>query len=352
MALTNEQKESVISLRETGLGYLRIANQLGVKKSQVRDYCRTKQFKSKVVNEVILPANVRKIISCKQCNKDYYQKETKLKSLVYCSLECKEQRVKDKKAETIKKRTKICATCGREHMRVGGAIYCSLECSKEKFVCEVCGIVFMNKIGSKAKHCSNKCSGIASRSTHEEYYNKFSSIHKGNIVPTSKYKGGNLTISVWCVDCQKETTKQAKYFIGKGNSSPGCSHCSRVISRGEERIERWLVANRFNYESQCTFKDLEHKGKLRYDFAIKDKENRIVKLIEYNGRQHYEPVSNFGGVIEFDKQLIRDCVKKDYADDKGIELLTISHINKNELENILESELKTESGMAAFSSGR
>ena len=34
---------------------------------------------------------------------------------------------------------------------------------------------------------------------------------------------------------------------------------------------------------------------LRFDFVIFDDDNKIDFIIEYQGRQHYEPSSKFGG---------------------------------------------------------
>jgi len=34
---------------------------------------------------------------------------------------------------------------------------------------------------------------------------------------------------------------------------------------------------------------------LRFDFAIFDDDGTLVALIEYNGKQHYEPSPKFGG---------------------------------------------------------
>lgn len=58
-------------------------------------------------------------------------------------------------------------------------------------------------------------------------------------------------------------------------------------------------------------------------------------LIEYNGRQHYEPVESFGGQKEFDRQVESDSAKKWYAKDRKIPLISISYKQRKELNNIL-----------------
>lgn len=45
---------------------------------------------------------------------------------------------------------------------------------------------------------------------------------------------------------------------------------------------------------------------LRFDFVIFDDEGRIDFIIEYQGRQHYEPSPKFGGKRGFYQQQYND----------------------------------------------
>ena len=40
--------------------------------------------------------------------------------------------------------------------------------------------------------------------------------------------------------------------------------------------------------------------------------------IEFNGKQHYEPIDFFGGVDRFEKQQINDNIKVNYCNDNNI----------------------------------
>lgn len=99
----------------------------------------------------------------------------------------------------------------------------------------------------------------------------------------------------------------------------GCPSCSS--SHGEKEIEKYLTKNNFSYIKEKTFEDLlSDKGNfLRYDFYLQ-KENL---LIEYNGVQHYKPVNHFGGRKKFLLQKHHDWLKRKYAKEKNIQLLTI-----------------------------
>ena len=68
-------------------------------------------------------------------------------------------------------------------------------------------------------------------------------------------------------------------------------------SRGEIKIEEILRENEIPFKMEYIFPDLKSTGgrPLRFDFAIFDDDGNIDFLIEYQGKQHYEPSSKFGG---------------------------------------------------------
>ena len=108
----------------------------------------------------------------------------------------------------------------------------------------------------------------------------------------------------------------------------GINHCGcEKRSNGEKIIEKILQENSINFQTEYIFEDLVgYFGKpLRYDFAILDSNNKPVKLIEYDGIQHFEPVEAFGGIKEFQKRREYDELKNEYAINKGIPLLRIPY---------------------------
>jgi hypothetical protein len=50
--------------------------------------------------------------------------------------------------------------------------------------------------------------------------------------------------------------------------------------------------------------------------------------IEYQGRQHFEPISKFGGKIEYEKIKERDIVKYNLCQKNGIKLFYFSNEKK------------------------
>ena len=69
-------------------------------------------------------------------------------------------------------------------------------------------------------------------------------------------------------------------------------------SRGEIKIYDILTAAELNFKEEYSFPDLNSNlGRpLRFDFAIFDDDGDLDFLIEYQGIQHYEPKSKFGGL--------------------------------------------------------
>ena len=75
------------------------------------------------------------------------------------------------------------------------------------------------------------------------------------------------------------------------------------------------------YSQQHKFGDCKHKRKLPFDFYLPE----LNTCIEYNGKQHYEPIDFFGGDCGFKEQQIRDMVKNKYCYENNIKLLTIKY---------------------------
>ena len=56
-----------------------------------------------------------------------------------------------------------------------------------------------------------------------------------------------------------------------------------------------------------------------------DDNNNLIKLIEFDGEQHYKPVDYFGGQEQFERQKDRDKKKDEYCLNHNIKLQRISY---------------------------
>ena len=102
-------------------------------------------------------------------------------------------------------------------------------------------------------------------------------------------------------------------------------------SRGEIKIEKILENNELKFEMEYSFTGLNSSnGKpLRFDFAVFDDEDNLDFLIEYQGKQHYEPVSKFGGRRGLYQQQHNDDKKRRFCALNGITLIEIPYTDEN-----------------------
>lgn len=98
-------------------------------------------------------------------------------------------------------------------------------------------------------------------------------------------------------------------------------------SRGEIKIEEVLTSAGLVFEEEYSFSDLvSSSGRpLRFDFAVFDDNHDLDFLIEYQGIQHYEPKSKFGGYSGLRKQQYNDMKKREYCKKHGIILIEIPY---------------------------
>ena len=340
VVLTIKQKETLVEMRNKGVGYATIAKALSINRDQVRGFCKSKAAKVMGLHPDIRGVKESKKTICKICGKQFDYKTSK--SAIYCSAECKKRSAEMKKLENRKSKVALCRNCNKEFVKTNGMQeYCSKGCRIVTCVCEICSDEYAAKRSDPInvrKFCSNECRDKARSMKHEEYYIRFSEVHKGMVVPVTLYEGSNKDVTVWCITCQSRTTRKAAQFLDNSRVR-GCARCAKGTSTGELKIKQWLDRNNVNYKEQYSFISLSDKAPLRYDFAVTDEQGEVSMLIEYDGRQHYEAVERFGGEKEFERQLKSDQLKNDFAKIEGIKLVRISFKDKNKLEEILESIL-------------
>lgn len=68
---------------------------------------------------------------------------------------------------------------------------------------------------------------------------------------------------------------------------------------------------------------------LRFDFVVFDDDDNVDFIIEYQGRQHYEPVSKFGGKLGLHQQQYNDTKKRRFCALNHIKLIEIPYLDEN-----------------------
>ena len=173
-----------------------------------------------------------------------------------------------------------------------------------------------------------KCSGNVKLTT-EQFISKANDVHNYKYdYSLVEYNGIKTKVKIIC----KEHGEFAQTPRGHLNGR-GCPKCNS--SKGELIIEKYLKGNNINYESQKRFKDCKNKKPLPFDFYLTD----YNICIEYDGEQHFKSKSIWGGEEELNLIKIKDNIKTKYCEDKGIKLIRISYWEKDNIEEILNSEL-------------
>jgi hypothetical protein len=189
---------------------------------------------------------------------------------------------------------------------------------KVKIICPIHG-VFEQSIHAhvnKKRGCSlcGAKKSIIGRTLSKEDF-----VKNANIVHNNKYDYSLVdyksSISKVSIICPEHGIFKQKPNIHV-SSKCGCPVCN--FSKGELEIKKWLEENNISYEQQKIFSDCKNIRSLRFDFFLP--EHKIC--IEYNGRQHYQPV---WGEKELKRITLTDNIKKNYCIDKNILLIEIKY---------------------------
>jgi len=135
----------------------------------------------------------------------------------------------------------------------------------------------------------------------------------------SQYISGSKEIEFLCNGCGKKSKKkEARILLRRG-----CSNCA--FSKGEKKIQDLLEKNLINFEREYKINDLSDTNSLRFDFAVFKDNGELSHLIEYDGQQHFKPVSYFGGQKRFEDQIKKDKLKNEYCTKNKIKLIRIKY---------------------------
>ena len=199
--------------------------------------------------------------------------------------------------------------------------------TKVKIICKEHG-VFKQEPNSHLKgYGCAKC--IYNKSNTTDFIEKSIKIHNDKY-DYSKVEYVNALTKV------KIICKTHGIFVQIPNShlnGSGCSKCGN--SKGENEIMNILIDKCVIFESQKTFEYCKNKHKLPFDFYLPE----YNICIEFDGKQHFEPINFFGGKDAFNKTKINDNIKNKYCSDNNIKLIRIPYYNYENIEQLLNDEL-------------
>lgn len=211
-----------------------------------------------------------------------------------------------------------------------------------KVKCDYCGDIIEKKYQavSSRKNEKDSCKKCTSKKIIEKKIKNGNSLgdkhpeiikfwsNKNKISPFDITYGSN--IKVWWI-CNNNHEWFAKLPFENDLNCPRCNK----DSTGEKEIAKILIKNNVSFKNQYSFKNLlnENNNQLKFDFAI-FKEDKLYCLIEFDGRQHYQPV--FGeDVLKTTKY--RDGLKNKYCEENNISLIRIPFWDFENLNQIVSN---------------
>ncbi len=166
--------------------------------------------------------------------------------------------------------------------------------------------------GARCPQCNHPL-----QKTHEQYVSELTQINP-NVEVLEEYAGSLTHILHRCKICNHEWSPIPNSLLS-GTECPKCGR--RGLSSGEKEIHQYLDSRHINHVMQYKFDDCKDKNELPFDFYLPD----YNSCIEYDGKQHFEPVDLFGGIDEFIVRKKHDEIKDLYCNKNGIRLCRISY---------------------------
>jgi len=211
---------------------------------------------------------------------------------------------------------------------------------KVKIKCKIHGDFFIRPNDHLCGHgcydCGRERTAASIRSNKQKFVESATDINNEKYdYSFVEYKNNSTKVIIVC-------PKHGKFLQSPNNHLNGqqCPKCN--LSRGEEKIRKYLESHRINYIFQMTFNDCRNpttNRKLKFDFYIPDKNI----LIEYDGEQHFRVgkvgshYTNKNDVMDIKS---RDIIKTKYAKSNAIQLLRIKYTKIKRIEEILGQLLK------------
>ena len=146
-------------------------------------------------------------------------------------------------------------------------------------------------------------------------------------------KFGKLTVlqyigdSIYKCKCECGNIKNVRRdSLTTGNTiSCGCIN----YSIGEKNIENILKNNNINFVSQYTQPSLKKK---KFDFAIYNSDNKLIRLIEFDGQQHFNDLKGLWNSNQTLEQIQkRDQQKNKWALQHNIPLVRIPYTERDNI---------------------
>jgi len=123
-------------------------------------------------------------------------------------------------------------------------------------------------------------------------------------------------------DCGGQTIVDSVLLRSGRTLSCGC-----LKSKGEQRINTWLVDHNISFRSNYSLDNIVFSTGRRpiFDFVIFDNDGNVILIIEFNGIQHYQATAGWNTEEQYQYNLKRDKEKRDLCAKHGYDLAIIPY---------------------------
>jgi hypothetical protein len=199
-----------------------------------------------------------------------------------------------------------------------------------KFKCLKCGHEWETRAVNIMNYGCRYCKDLKRQKTHEEFVKEVYDLVGDEYIILEHYPGNNKKKFLMKHNkCGCEYYITANAFL-RGHRCPDCKQ-----SKGEEKIKQSLDILNIKYTSQNKYQNCKYKRLLPFDILVTNK-----LLIEFDGKQHYEPVKTWGGEKQLKIIQMRDDIKNNYCKQNHIPLLRIPYWEFDNIEEILNVVLR------------
>lgn len=188
--------------------------------------------------------------------------------------------------------------------------HCKCDCGNECDVTSVCLI----------HGHTNSCGCLVKKDLTNQKFGKLTALYP---LPIK----GNIGGVIWHCKCDCGNTKDVSVERLRFGKTASCGCLKKSL--GEYIIKNILEQNNIFYKEQYSFPDLKDINKLLFDFAILDDDNKVSRLIEYDGEQHYIETNFFTQTLE--EQRRKDEIKNQYCKNNNIPLVRIPYWERNNI---------------------
>lgn len=193
--------------------------------------------------------------------------------------------------------------------------------------------------GHKCNECMQECKQLNKRIPINNIISYIEEHGSKLLNPEDYSKSTDKNLKVICPECGK--TFSTSFFSFRKAKGQRCPDCSKIESKGELIVRKYLESHNILFETQYRFKNCRTSVPLPFDFYLP----KLNIAIEYDGAGHYIPIRH-GSESQQDaennlkKIQYRDNIKTQYCVNNNIMLIRIPYTEFDNIETYLDKYFK------------